>query len=313
MEPDAAGDADPATSSQNTLKVERKVRDKWDKLDIILKFIGALGTAVVVGLVGFFGSSWLAERQEAETNLRLYTELMSKREEADTSLRKEMFNSIITNFLKPASDAHPDKAVLNLELLAYNFHDSLDLGPLFKDVSRTLEEKREANQPYIDRLTKVTRDVTAKQIAMLSEAGGKLDGTIDFADLRNHPEGLKVKDDSIVVRSIDPSGHSVASKKKVRIEVLSANTEKQELEVRLIVTDEAETDEVEAVFTVDFFDFPMLDNVRLPGGYRCAIVLNSFDEGSADFTFVYFPSSRAGLKEKPYYDEIIHNLRPGLR
>jgi hypothetical protein len=82
-------------------------RDAWDKADIIFKFVGALGTAIVVGLVGIFGSSFLAQRQEAETNLRLYTELMSRREEADTSLRKEMFNSIITNFLKPSADEPP--------------------------------------------------------------------------------------------------------------------------------------------------------------------------------------------------------------
>lgn len=284
-------------------------RDVWDKADIVLKFVGALGTAIVVGLVGIFGSSFLARQQEAETNLRLYTELMSRREEADTSLRKEMFNSIITNFLKPSANQPPEKRVLNIEMLAYNFHDSLDLGPLFKDVYKELEENPTRNQPYIDRLTRVTRDVVDKQVAMLAEAGGKRDGNIIFEQLKDQPGGVTVMDNFITVKS-DQDQSFV--QKQVRIEVLSVNKEKQELNVRLIVRSSPDTYEADAVFTVGFFDFPMLDNIRLPGGSRCAIVLNTFDPEFADFTFVYFPGTRASLKEKPYYDEILLNLKRPL-
>lgn len=302
----------PAAAPRVTKNEEAPVaqppkRDAWDKADIIFKFVGALGTAIVVGLVGIFGSSFLAERQEAETNLRLYTELMSRREESDTSLRKEMFNSIITNFLKPSANEPPEKRVLNLELLAYNFHDSLDLGPLFKDVYKKLDENRTKNQPYIDRLTRVTRDVVHKQVAMLAEAGGKRDGNIIFSDLNDKPSGVTVMDNFITVKSTQPN--QPPKQKQVRIEVLSANLEKQELTVRLIVKSAPDTDDADAVFTVGFFDFPMLDNIRLPEGSRCAIVLNAFDPEYADFTFVYFPGERASLKEKPYYDEILLNLR----
>lgn len=286
---------------------EAKPKDTWDKLDIVLRFMGAIGTAVVVGCVGFFGSHFLARRQDAETDLRLYTELMSKREEADTLLRKEMFNSIITNFLKPASLEQPDQAVLNLELLAYNFHDSLDLGPLFKDEYKNLDKNRDKNAVYIDRLKKVTREVIAKQVAMLAEAGGKRDGTIAFAELDSQPGGVTVMDDVIDVKLSDADAAPV--KKQVRLEVLSVNRERKELRVRLIVKTVSDNDEMDAAFTVGFFDFPMLDNVRLPQGHRCAIVLNDFEDESADFTFVYFPGSRASLKEKPYYDEILYNLR----
>jgi hypothetical protein len=289
-------------------------RDTWEKMDIILKSIGSLGTAVVVALVGYFGSSFLAERQESETNLRLYTELMSKREEADTSLRKEMFNSIITNFLQPASKEEPEKAVLNLELLAYNFHDSLDLAPLFKDVYKKLDENPEGNQVYVERLKRTTRDVVAKQVAMLEEAGGKVDGDIVFEELKGRPGGLTVMDERFSVKLTNPQGRVIATvEKQVKIEVLSARPEKQELEVRLTVRNSENKDEADSVFTVGFFDFPMLDNIRLPEGYRCAVVLNDFDEEYAAFTFIYFPGSRASLKEKPYYDEILYNLRPGIR
>jgi len=64
------------------------------------------------------------------TNTRIYLELTSKREESESALRKDMFVSIIESFLRPGA-ATLDERVLNLELLSYNFHESLNLKPLF--------------------------------------------------------------------------------------------------------------------------------------------------------------------------------------
>jgi hypothetical protein len=60
---------------------------------------------------------------------------------------------------------------------------------------------------------------------------------------------------------------------------------------------------------VSYFDFPMIDNTRLTGGDRCAIVLNGFSGYSADITVVLFPGAYASLKEKPYYSEVIESVR----
>lgn len=62
-------------------------------------------------------------------------------------------------------------------------------------------------------------------------------------------------------------------------------------------------------FSVGYFDFPMIDNTRLSNGQRFAIVLNELDTRSAHITLVCFPGSYASLKDKPYYDEIIDNLK----
>ena len=64
-----------------------------------------------------------------------------------------------------------------------------------------------------------------------------------------------------------------------------------------------------ATFTVSYFDFPMIDNTRLTGGDRCAIVLNGFSGYAADITVVLFPGTYASLKEKPYYSEVIESVR----
>jgi|SRR5215510_2461924 len=112
---------------------DEKQRDSWDKAGILLQPMGGLLTALAVASIGFFGSQVLNRKQALDTNARLYADLMSRREESDSNLRKDMFNSIIGSFLKPKTTGMREK-VLNLELLSYNFHEALDLGPLFKYV-----------------------------------------------------------------------------------------------------------------------------------------------------------------------------------
>ena len=70
-------------------------KDWWDKAAIILHPVGGLLAALAVAGLGFFGSQFLEKRQAEETRARFYSELISKREEADSALRKDMFMSII--------------------------------------------------------------------------------------------------------------------------------------------------------------------------------------------------------------------------
>ena len=78
---------------------EPKKKDRWDKLGIVLQPVGGLLTAMAVAYVGVIGSRVLEDRQSRETNARLYSELMSRREEAESSLRKDMLVSIIEKYL----------------------------------------------------------------------------------------------------------------------------------------------------------------------------------------------------------------------
>jgi hypothetical protein len=54
----------------------------------------------------------------------------------------------------------------------------------------------------------------------------------------------------------------------------------------------------------------MIDNTRLPKDQRFAVVLNNFDTAgdSADITLAFFPGKYTGLREKPYYDEVLAKL-----
>lgn len=282
-----------------------KQRDGWDKAAIILQSLGGFVTAAVVAMLGIVGSSYLNEKQKIDTNVRLYTELMSKREDAESALRKDMFTSIIDTFLKPQAPSL-DVRVLNLELLAYNFHESLNLKPLFANIDQQITQSTDARkQEYRERLNRVAREITRKQMVILEGAGKKYDSKFKLANVPRSKKGLPVELEEAVL-SLE------GLEREFRLYVMQVNPETQELRIRLeVITPEQSasqfaTNNVE--FWVGFYDFPMIDHTRLSHDQRVAITLSNFEEGYANITLVYFPGAYAGLKEKPYYQEVVKEL-----
>jgi hypothetical protein len=305
-----------------------ETKSGWDKAAIILEPAGGFFTALSVALVGILGSQFLDRRQARETefldrrqaqetNVRLYADLMSKREEADSSLRKDMFESIIKTFLEPRT-AGPKQKVIGLELLAYNFHDSLDLSPLFRDVYKQINPQTKEGKEYLNRLEKVASEVTSKQVAALEVSGGKLDGDVVFDDIdKNLNERIPVMEGTLTMHSQDSRDLAPTLRKRYfRVDALYVDRPKKQLRLKLKVNTPNATgqervddiDDVDTTFWVGFFDFPVIDNTRLAHGQRCAIAFNNFRATRAHITLVYFPGSRASLKEKPYYEEIIDSL-----
>src|SRR5215470_10622652 len=134
--------------------MENKEKDFWDKVDVVLRPINGLLTALAVALLGYYTSSILRQSELRQTNERVYTELMSSRELAESGLRKDMFLSIIQTFLRSDS-AGLEAKMLNLEMLAYNFHESLNLKPLFAHMDREIAAAKGQNGDYSNRLNQV--------------------------------------------------------------------------------------------------------------------------------------------------------------
>jgi len=282
-------------------------KDTWDKVRIVLQPMGGLLTALAIAMFGFLTSSKLDQRQALETNTRLYSELMSRREESESALRKDMLVSIIASFLNPkASDLNND--VLSLELLAYNFHESLNLKPLFMDLMRRIR-RAEAASPstattteygeYTARLETVAREITRKQMIVLEGVGKRFDRTID---LTGDPDGTSLEPAVLTLDSVQTN---------LSIDVVQVDRVNREVHVSLSI----ETPDPEqgrqtkvASFVVSFFDFPMIDNLRIANSQRCALVLSNFSDHSAELTAVLFPGAYASLKEKPYYNEVIQSV-----
>ncbi|HEY5996109.1 MAG TPA: hypothetical protein VIU29_03770 [Candidatus Deferrimicrobiaceae bacterium] len=281
-----------------------KEKDSWDKAAIVLAPVGGLLTALAVAGLGFFGSQFLSDRQSEDTKARFVSELVSKREEADSALRKDMFVSIISSFLSPKGTASTEDTLLKLELLAYNFHESLNLKPLFLQLERDIRAEREpARQEHMERLTKVARDVTRKEMVVLEDAGKWFDRTIDFDDLARSPGGLALEHAQLTLDRID---------RDVTLIVKGVDAFRKELQVRLEVKSRKEATGEPLVdyaeFRVGYYDFPMIDHVRLSNDQRCAVVLKNFGGGVARVEVVCFPGAYASLKEKPYVQEMVENL-----
>jgi hypothetical protein len=281
--------------------MEDKRKDFWDKFDIVLRPINGLLTAFAVALLGYYTSSVLRQNELRETNERVYTELMSSREQAESGLRKDMFLSVIQTFLRPETVGLEAK-MLNLEMLAYNFHESLNLKPLFAHMDRQVIAATGAEKAgYTARLNQVAREITNRQMVLLQQVGGKFSRTVDFEKFRASPGGLELEPEKLLLDRTE---------REFMLSVLEYHPERRELLMELGVRTPQESSSVQRrTFHVSYYDFPMIDNTRLSRDQRAAVVLNEINEGGADLTLVFFPGSYASLKEKVSYDEVVEKLR----
>jgi hypothetical protein len=310
-----------------------------------LELVKILALPLVTLVLGYWFNSSLNSRQAADTNMRLYAEMMGRREEADSNLRKDMFNSILATFMakdpngKVSSEEVIRQQILSLELLAANFNDSLDIGPLFKDVQRRITlEDRKTNAELRSRLESVAQQVIEHQLTVVSDVGSVERGftvPTKIADLSAHfmnfgsralktpstKEGDDVvrlcmsmhgPDDSLHFRqfTVDPIGLD-ATAREVKVH-LYASKPLTEQDCKNPALDLVAKQEVDTSFETGLFDFPLIDNTRLSNSERVTVSVIDLNPDVLAVAIAYFPASRASLKDKPYYDELIKQLvRPG--
>jgi hypothetical protein len=303
-------------------------KDLWDKIDVVVKGL----IPAVLALATYV----LNQRQSESAGHQFYAQLMGQREQADSTMRKDMFRSILETFVdRTKTPRDPRQAVVNLEILAYNFHDALDLTPLFKFVSQDLRESQHFTG--VASVERLAGEVISKQIDALREPDKRnlIDASIPLDKLHRDVGGTGSSDDApgfltaIERRCVGLTDNRAYRRRFVDLEVYRVDRAAREMEVRITVgkpapgrcPEPAATDRVQfeteqdTQFTVSLFDFPMVDNLRLENDDRIAVVLTRFfDAGVTDehpqaaVQVVYFPGSRASLKEKPYYEKIVENL-----
>jgi len=304
-----------------------------------------LALPLVTLVLGYWFNASLNERQQIDTNTRLYIEMQGRREEADSNLRKDMFNSILQTFMTrdPAVRITSEEVIrqqtLSLELLAANFHESLDIAPLFKDVERRIElEQRSTNTELRQRLESVAIQVIERQLTTMSDVGSVERGDA-MASKLNEPgsatylifgartvanpainPGEGTSRLCLSMKADDGSTHH----RQFTLDVTGLDERQREVMVRLVVTKPITTEqcqqaaldivanrEVDTNFSIGLFDFPMIDNTRLSDNQRAAVSLIALTPNVLSLKIAYFPSSRASLKDKPYYEEMTRQLVGG--
>jgi hypothetical protein len=300
-----------------------------------------LALPLVTLVVGYWFNSTLTERQQTESNIRLYAEMMGRREEADSNLRKDMFNSILATFMardpaaRLSSEETIRRQILSLELLAYNFHESLDIAPLFKDVERRIAlEERDANAELRGRLQSVALQVIEHQLTALSDVGMVERGDALPQKIRDFQAHIMFGTRAIADPEVKPgegasrlclsmeAADGLRHYRQFKLELIGLNETAREVQVHLYVSqlltaeqcrqtslDVESNKEVDTNFIVGLFDFPLIDNTRLSGGERTSVSLTALNPNVLSVALAYFPASRASLKDKPYYDEVMRELR----
>jgi len=279
------------------MEVKNKSRDWIDILAKLLPGIGAIIAGIFIPLVIHIN----AERSRSN---QLYTEIVSKREMADTELRAKMFENLIKCFFGSTSKQKTDKEKLTLlRLLALNFHEFFDLKPLFEELESELEE----GDRY--KLREIAKEIAGKQEALLSHIKegmvfervlyeGEENGIIvppeDMNPYRDHRLG-------IVLTEI---GQNEAYVKLHVIDIPEG------------VKDVGETTDVN--FEVSFYDMPFIDNTKLFNATRFAItlkdiVLDKTQRRAARIKIIFFPESYMSTRDRPYLDEMLQQLRNSKR
>ena len=303
-----------------------------------IELIKVTALPLVTLVLGFYFNASLNERQQKDTNLRLYTEVQGRREEADSNLRKDMFNSILQTFmtrdpsLRITSEEVIRQQTLSLELLAANFHESLDIAPLFRDVERRIAlEERSTNVELRSRLESVALQVIERQLTTMSDVGSVERGDAMASKLKE-PESaayLMFGARTVPNPAINPgegtsrlcltlkADDGLTYFRQFTLDITGLDEGQREVMVRLVISkpitkeqcQQAELDlvangEVDTNFSVGLFDFPMIDNTRLSINQRAAVSLMSLTPDVLSMKVAYFPASRASLKDKPYYDDL---------
>lgn len=274
----------------------------WLSGDNVKWLIATIAIPVTLGFVSYQYQKASSARQVADSRLRLYTELLSKREEADTGVRKAIFEKVLGTYLTPGREDLEQKLVA-LELLALNFHDSLNLSPLFWQLDREIRRNRasaEERDAWLKQLERLAREVKDRQVEVLEVVGARLDGSILFDEMEQRPVLI---DEELVFRDPDPLATEPEKRRHFKIEVAEHDAARHRVLVR------AHDGKTQWVFWVDPFDFPFVDFARLSKSERFAAVLRTYRPDSAQITFIYFPSSRSGVKDKPFMDEVLSNLQ----
>src|SRR5215510_3823427 len=94
-----------AAKADNKAAAAGETKSKFTWVDILKTVAFPLVTLIL----GFVFNTSLNTRQAKENNMRLYAEMMGRREEADSNLRKDMFNSILKTFMSDDPKLKPEQ------------------------------------------------------------------------------------------------------------------------------------------------------------------------------------------------------------
>ena len=295
-------------------------------IDIVVKLV----PAAAVLMAAFIANNFQAAMST--------TNLLSQREQADSTLRANMFQGLINPILgsqKDGQDIPIDREQLMVELLALNFHESFELKPLMLHVEhrraqQEIKEKftDEEKTKKINQLRSIARRVLQRQLAMISKGASDsrsvhqtciyridLEGEAKAGGAQEYPSPPPCSTIKRTFRELieikSPNGaYSLyleiypphESDLQIHPSHESTSWEEQSFQVELSVFDHKHKKSVaDHDFMLTWFDFPFTDNTVIADGTRFSLVINAIDaeKKSARFNLVWFPQDYFSARERP--------------
>jgi hypothetical protein len=295
---------------------------------------------VAATIVGIYATNTLKEREIAIANENNSQSLRNQREESETNLRSAMFRELVGPLLQSETEQvgqgdnadlpRAQRLALLAELLALNFHEHFELGPLLRYVDtlpgQTAEARarlRSTSRRVISRqlaplLASVTTDTAARnpafqEISLASDGTEPADALLSCA-LPESASAPSATSGAITLscsttaigaplRIVSPDGRD-----SLQVNVRAVSWAAQTVGIYSILLDakgesQAHTPPIE--FTLSPYSFPFSDNTLLPSGNRFGIYLTRLDDipGVARImrlSFVWFPKEFVPPRERPF-------------
>lgn len=317
----------PPSEPSEYEKERNKEADKREEIKTRAEIVKAAGTFLIpiVLLIAnhtieqkeLKRNAALDELAKAREARKIVLDLQSSREASEAQLKASMFAKLLEQYESRAVAIDPQQKLFFLELLVYNFGDSLNLSPIINDLLLDAVAARKAGtlpENVVGRLAKALREAGSKQVAMLRNASG---GIVYDANL----EVGKEKTFEVL--------HCAVGERSPRQHILhlTLNGFKQDetlQEVENLIPDSSDIQVASITlkyddltgenpfiqeFTVESTDLPLIDNTPLRDGYRASVIMKPKRDGEKpEFGLVVFSQELASTRDKPLAREYLNFL-----
>jgi len=253
---------------------------KWKLADLVVK---GLGTALIGAIVGFYGHQIQKEQNavalkseeyrdaiiQKTERLTALVDIVSKQKDLDVNLSMRMFETMFSKyFAKDKLQNEPEKIreqILILRLIALNFQDvPINLKPLFEQLDTTITEGGHGEKLRQD-LISIAKEVSRRQAFRVTFETG-FDS--DWQDVGPDSE-LKFE--------------------KLNLQLRVGKIGDEHAEITIFNNDRR----VGGPFSVGYFDFPIVDNIKIESNTRVAVLLGDVYGQKAQIRLVAFQSDLA--------------------
>jgi hypothetical protein len=309
-----------------------------------VRFIASVVNSLAIPLltiaataVGIYATNTLKEREIEIATENNAQALRNQREESETNLRSAMFRELVGPLLQNETEtlAAGDQAdlpraqrlALLAELLALNFHEHFELGPLLRYVDTLPGQTDDSRQ----RMRSTSRRVISRQLApLLSSATSTSQQHPAFLELSLNSDATEPADKAISCAlpegSTAPASGSLAlqcsssamgvplqiispdGQDRLQVNVRAVNWAAQTVGIYSVLLGpkgETQTHTPPIEFTLSPYSFPFSDNTLLPSGNRFGIYLTRIDDipdvaRIMRLSFVWFPKDFVPPRERPF-------------